>query len=125
VPGSVPSGASRRSEKAIPYSPVRILTLQTAPRAESAPKTRFVLGIAVKPLKIVEFVIAVTFFTTGEGEQRSMVQMFKNVARVFTRSQTPDTRANLSGEISVMPLRPVALGKVYRMLTFGKVRSGF
>jgi hypothetical protein len=50
-------------------------------------------------LKIVEFVIAVMCLTTGDEGQRSMVQMFKKVVQVFTRSQTPDTRANLSGEI--------------------------
>jgi hypothetical protein len=62
---------------------------------------------------------------TGEVGQRSMVQMFKDVARVFTRSQTPDTRAKTSGEISVMPLRPLAFGNVHRTLALGEVRSGF
>jgi hypothetical protein len=45
VPGSVPKGASKGSEKAIPYAPVRMFTRQTAPRAESAARTRSVPGI--------------------------------------------------------------------------------
>ena len=63
-------------------------------------------------------------FTAGEVEQRFMVQMLKDVARVFTSSQAPDTRAKTSGEIFMMPLRPVALGKVYKMLTLGRIKVG-
>lgn len=50
--------------------------------------------------------------------------MARLVARVFARSQIPVTKAKISGEVSVIPLRPVVFGNVYISEAVGEETVG-
>lgn len=65
----------------------------------------------MSPFRIVVFCTVTTFFTTGVEPFKSTVQTMREpgVTRVAAKSMIPEVTAKMSGVVSVMPIKPLAV----------------